>query len=163
MLLSFAVYDVYLPAEVRAILQFFQWCISLGLDGIPITCVGARGFHLELLFWMVVPLLAFLVVAAVVYARLILDHFSPRRKKAGRASPFAEVTHFERLIPLALRIAFLSCTLLATLISVHPFVQISPRARVSLPWQTQSSRAQPSKRFLAMSSTKVRGAGSWQT
>ena len=96
------IYDVYLPAEVRALLQFFQVFISLGLEGVPLTCVGAVGFHRELIFWMIVPLITFAVVVLVAYMRAFVLQMSGQRQPVSASSPF------ERILPIFLRVAFLA-------------------------------------------------------
>ena len=37
------VYDILLPAEVRELLLTIQFTISIGIDGVPLACVGANG------------------------------------------------------------------------------------------------------------------------
>ena len=94
------VYDVYLPAEVRAMLQFFQVLISLGVEGVPLACAGAVGFHRVLLFWTIAPLIAFVIAVLVVYMHM----YTPRQR---RQSP-PDSSHFERILPIFLRVTFLA-------------------------------------------------------
>jgi hypothetical protein len=37
------VYDLFLPATVREMLVQFSFTISLGIEGVPLECVGAKG------------------------------------------------------------------------------------------------------------------------
>ena len=94
------VYDVYLPAVVRTLLQFFQLLISFGLEGVPLACVGAVGFHRELLYWTIAPLIAFAIAVLILYAQAWM-----RKQQHQTAS---ELSHFERVLPIFLRIAFLA-------------------------------------------------------
>jgi hypothetical protein len=50
------VYEVFLPAEVRGLLKQIRIVISLGIESIPLRCVGANGYVKRLLFWMITPL-----------------------------------------------------------------------------------------------------------
>ena len=45
------VYDLYFPAEVRALLNTFTIWFSLGMEGIPLECVGAVGYEKKLQLW----------------------------------------------------------------------------------------------------------------
>ena len=38
------VYEIRLPAEVRGLLQHLGFVISLGLEGVPLACIGAKGY-----------------------------------------------------------------------------------------------------------------------
>ena len=38
-----AVYEIYLPTEVRALLQQIRIIISLGIEGVPLRCMKIRG------------------------------------------------------------------------------------------------------------------------
>ena len=49
------VYDIYLPADVRVLLEQLRIGISLGIEGVPLACVGANGYFKKLLFWMLAP------------------------------------------------------------------------------------------------------------
>lgn len=102
-----------MPAEVRAVLAFFKLSISLGLDGIPLACLGANDFYWQLLYWMLAPLLAFAAALLTVYARIGFVAASTRfRKTNGQMNHDGEannrISHFERIMPIVLRIAFLS-------------------------------------------------------
>ena len=94
------IYDVYLPAEVRQLLQFFEVFISFGLEGVPMACIGAVGFHRELLYWTITPLIAVVVTVMVVYTHA--------RMMTGGREPSYQLSHFERILPIFLRVTFLA-------------------------------------------------------
>lgn len=90
-------YDLFLPAEVRELLQLIKFTISLGIDGIPLACVGANGYLWRLVFWMAVPLASAIVAMCVSVARVLLcssDRTNARLLKS--------------IVPVVLRIFFLS-------------------------------------------------------
>ena len=43
------VYEIRLPAEVRGLLQYLTFVISFGLEGVPLTCLGVKGYVRRLL------------------------------------------------------------------------------------------------------------------
>ena len=53
-----SVYGIMLPAEVRELLLNIQLTISLGIDGIPLACIGANGYFARLAFAPVVACVA---------------------------------------------------------------------------------------------------------
>ena len=95
------IYDVYLPAEVRALLQFFELFISFGLEGVPLACVGAVGFHRKLLYWMFAPLVAFVVAILAIHVHTWVN-------MRYRRQPPPKSSHFERALPIFLRVTFLA-------------------------------------------------------
>jgi hypothetical protein len=86
------VYDLFLPAAVRELLLHIQLTISLGIEGVPLECVGATGYITRLLLWSSAPL--FLVLLAVLIEAVRLC----RRRQFGFAKDFRAV------IPVTLRI-----------------------------------------------------------
>ena len=52
------VYNLYFPAEVRALLNSFRVWFSLGMEGVPLECVGAVGYEKKLALWFTAPLIA---------------------------------------------------------------------------------------------------------
>jgi hypothetical protein len=90
------VYQVFLPPEVREILQQIQIVISLGLGGIPLACVGADGYVNRLLFWMVSPLLLLSLVIIVVVVKTCLH-----------VGSIVATDVAKQALPVVLRIAFL--------------------------------------------------------
>jgi hypothetical protein len=93
------VYQVFLPPEVRAILQQLRVVISLGLDGIPLACVGVDGYQRRLLFWMLCPLI--LISLAVVVVLMNVCYHA----HCGRTALLANI--MKKVLPIVLRIAFL--------------------------------------------------------
>lgn len=63
-------YDIYLPAEVRGLIQQMRVAISLGIEGVPLACVGAEGYFHRLLFWVFTPLVLVGVAAFLILAYL---------------------------------------------------------------------------------------------
>lgn len=81
-------------------LQLVQVSISLGIEGIPLACVGADGYLSRLMFWALTPIFIVLVVGVVQVARL------------GRAR-MSRVMLLQKTAPIALRIiGFLSYPIL---------------------------------------------------
>ena len=64
------VYEVTMPAQVRAVMSIFTLGVSFGLGSSTdvLTCLGFIGFLPRLIFWMVLP--AVLVVLILVGIRL---------------------------------------------------------------------------------------------
>ena len=104
------VYEVYLPPEVRALLANIRFIISLGLEGIPLACVGANGYVQRLLFWMLFPLA--LVLLAVLLA--VIDRCCRRKGN------FSVLRTAEEALPNFLRLGFVVYPLVAnvTFISI---------------------------------------------
>ena len=106
-----SVYDLFLPAEVRQVLYLFRFVVSFGIDGIPLSCVGAGGYFSRVLFWTVAPaVLATSVVSLGVAWHLWI-------KSAGRTSGSAATVPtgandwlalLGNLAPIVLRMAFLA-------------------------------------------------------
>ena len=69
------VYDLFLPAEIRELLLQLQLIISLGIDGIPLACVGARGYMPRLLFWSLVPIIVLLPAVAFSVLPILFKYF----------------------------------------------------------------------------------------
>jgi hypothetical protein len=90
------VYQVFLPPDVRAILQQIRIVISLGLDGIPLACVHADGYVNRLFFWMLSPLLLISLAAMVVCVQL-----------SCHACAFTVGAFAKRMLPIVMHIAFL--------------------------------------------------------
>ena len=90
------VYDVHLPASVHELLSKVQFTISIGLDGIPLECIGAGGYISRLIFWILVP---FVIVA------LFLCYGGGRGLLAGRA---LRAGLLESTAPAILRVCFLA-------------------------------------------------------
>ena len=61
-----------LPAEVRALLQRVRIIISLGVEGVPLACVGADGYEKRVMLWTLAPLALAALMASVVLAHLKL-------------------------------------------------------------------------------------------
>ena len=43
------------PAEVKDFLRSVTFVISLGIEGLPFTCLGMTGYVQRLWFWMLLP------------------------------------------------------------------------------------------------------------
>jgi len=93
-----SVYDILLPAEVRQLLLSIQLTISIGIDGVPLACVGANGYIPRLLFWMMLPLIVVVATSCVGAARVLIS----TKLQASRAA-LVDAT-----LPGVLRIFFLS-------------------------------------------------------
>ena len=91
------VYQVRLPEEVRALLQVLRIVISLGIEGVPLACVGANGYVARLLFWMLAP--AALVTLA---NSIVAMHLLARRRLTSWS------TVLQHTAPIALRIVFVA-------------------------------------------------------
>ena len=66
------VYDFRLPPEIQSILNTLKFGISLGIEGIPLECLGTQGYQAQLVFWMVVPPTA--VVLVVLFMAMALKY-----------------------------------------------------------------------------------------
>ena len=93
-----SVYDILLPADVRGMLLNIQLTISLGIDGIPLACVGANGYIPRLTFWTLLPAAVVSVVSSIGAARVLLV----TRCNATRTALL------EATMPAVLRIFFLT-------------------------------------------------------
>ena len=79
------VYDVSLPADVRAVLERLTVVVSFGMGGVattPLECVGLAGYVPRLLFWMIVPAVLTVIIMAGVGVSMSL-----KKKKVKKASP----------------------------------------------------------------------------
>ena len=92
------VYEIVMPSEVAGLLRFFQFAISIGIEGIPLACIGADGYIARLVFWIVLPAVVVGVASSVGVARLMLV-------SQGRATRAALL---DATLPAILRIFFLS-------------------------------------------------------
>ena len=95
------VYEIYLPSDVRALLQQLRIVISLGIEGVPLACVQADGYEKRLQFWMWTPLVLVALATLTVMVHLLYH----RAHSLKRLSP---ALIFEHVMPVVLRIAFLS-------------------------------------------------------
>ena len=95
------VYEVFLPAEVRGLLKQIRIVISLGIESIPLGCVGANGYVKRLLFWMITPLVLVLISFVGVLLKLC---FLTRKRKADQMITWPRL--LELATPIMLRIFF---------------------------------------------------------
>ena len=102
------VYDVLLPDIVREMLPSVHLAISLGIEGIPLACIGANGYIARLLFWLTAPLLFTLLGVLLQAVQLCLQ------------SRFAWAALLAAVPPVALRIIFV-CYPAITNISFEAF------------------------------------------
>ena len=95
------VYDVFLPTVVHEQLKQIQVVISLGIDGIPLACIGADGYIARLWFWTLAPATFMIMMACTraITARVF------------RNAPNCRSAILEGALPVVLRVAFLSYTL----------------------------------------------------
>ena len=91
------VYEVNMPPAVRALLQQLRIGISLGIEGYPLACVGANGYHKRLLLWTFMPLV--LVLLAIL--AVMIDVPLRQRKQV------TILLLFQNAMPAVLRIAFI--------------------------------------------------------
>ena len=111
------VYEIRLPAEVRGLLQQLTFIISLGLEGVPLTCLGAKGYVQRLLLWMLLPWVAVLVLVIAVVAQLQvvqahLDDKTPaiqharfsQNEEIGRPQGHILVQAIQRVTPMVLNL-----------------------------------------------------------
>ena len=102
-----SVYAILLPEQVRLLLFTLQLSISLGIDGIPLACVGAAGYYARLLLWMVSPLVAVSVVTCIGALRVLVKRgrsTSPTKMLNGTAPAALRV--FFLAYPIATNVAF---------------------------------------------------------
>ena len=85
-----------LHPRVRVLLQQLQIVISLGLEGVPLECVGAKGYLKRLQLWMILPLV-------VVCIGFVAESFRLSSKKRLTA-----VNLFKGATPNTLRIFFVT-------------------------------------------------------
>ena len=96
------VYEIFLPEEVRHLLQQVRIIISLGLEGVPLECVGADGYVKRLLFCMLAPIGCILLFAL---ARLLMQR-KQMRHACRRLRPGLIFILEGILIPSVLRVGF---------------------------------------------------------
>ena len=87
-----------LPAEVRELLRAVQLTISLGIDGIPLACIGANGYIPRLAFWVVLPAILVAVTSCIGATHTL---FAKRCRVTSTAL-------LEATMPTVLRIFFLA-------------------------------------------------------
>ena len=97
-------YDVFLPSDVRELLLLLRFTISLGIEGIPLACIGYAGYLARLYFWTLVPLV---VVGIVLLARALLSICSCRSwwSLPADVAPIA-LRAFFLAYPIATNVAF---------------------------------------------------------
>ena len=99
---------------MRELLLTIQFSISLGIDGIPLVCLGADGYIPRLVFWMIMPLVFAAIACVYGTGRVLKDkdgseaheHGSQKRLNPVAASFGLRLAHAS--LPLVLRIFFLS-------------------------------------------------------
>ncbi len=79
-------------------LQNLRVIISLGIESVPLACVGAEGYLARLLFWICLPLILVGIATVGVLAYLLV-----RRRR-----PISVGNILKYLTPIALRIIFLT-------------------------------------------------------
>ena len=101
------VYAILLPAEVRELLLQLQLTISLGIDGIPLACVGAAGYKNRLVFWMLAPLLVVILTMAIGVSReQFVQHFRASRSQLLNSTAPAVLRIFFLAYPIVTNVAF---------------------------------------------------------
>ena len=79
------------PRQVRAILNTFKVWFSLGMEGVPLECVGAVGYEKKLQLWFTAPLVAIGVIVACVYVKInigrVREALAARRETLGNRHP----------------------------------------------------------------------------
>jgi hypothetical protein len=101
------VYEVSLPAEVKAMLRVIRITLSLGLGSLPsvLTCVGLPGFEAYLVLWFIAPIAASICLLLTSAGYMLLRlHLDPRRPPCT-ALTFRSV--WRLAVPLILRMLFL--------------------------------------------------------
>ena len=76
------VYDVSLPADVRAVLERLTVVVSFGMGGVattPLECVGLAGYVPRILFWMILPVVLTLIILVGVGLSMCLK----KKKSSG--------------------------------------------------------------------------------
>ena len=89
------VYDLFLPAAVREMLYSVQFTISLGIDGIPLSCVGATDYTARLILLSIAPIFFLLLAVLIQAVRLLWQRH------------FVIIKLLRSVAPVTLRIAFL--------------------------------------------------------
>lgn len=103
------VYDLFFPSEIRSLFATLTLAISLGVDGVPLSCVGANGFLPRLLFWIVAPLvLALIVILAGVFVVAFLGYRPTSLVMKTRSKCPILTATLRTVVPLVLRIFFIA-------------------------------------------------------
>ena len=97
------VYEIRLPAEIRRLLQQLSFIISLGFEGVPLSCLGAKGYVLRLLLSMLLPCLIVLILLIVMLARLQVARRVPKVKSRHATREFSQHEHLVTKTPLFVR------------------------------------------------------------
>ena len=108
-----------MPTEVRVLLQRLAFAISLGFEGLPLSCLGAKGYVRRLLLWMLAPWAAVLVFVIAMVAQLqILKRVSTKSSQRttlrfSQGEDRVTTAHIlvkaiQRVTPMVLRIFFLA-------------------------------------------------------
>jgi hypothetical protein len=103
------VYDLFFPEEIRSLFAQLTLAISLGIDGVPLSCVGARGFLPRLIFWTVAPLIVAAAVGSVGVVMVVFFGYRPKGlvMKTRPKHPII-VASLRTVTPLVLRIFFIA-------------------------------------------------------
>lgn len=104
-----SVYDLFLPSDVRELLRRLRFAISLGIDAIPLECMGAAGYVPRLWFWSISPL-AIIFVGAVggVIKVLLVDRDCSRQQIIANVLPTVLRIIF-LLYPVVTTVSFEAC------------------------------------------------------
>ena len=122
-----SVYDVSLPADVRAVLRFSLQLFSLGIQGFTTTslqCVGLSGYVSRLVFFMVFPPIAVLVILAAFWlgsnrSSVRAGFFHQTNKADPRVSSStvparSRTALIQRALPTILKVVFVLYPLVST-------------------------------------------------
>ena len=108
------VYEIYLPPDVRLLLQQLKIAISLGIEGVPLSCIGANGYMKRLQFWMFAPIVLVALATLTVLTHLLVMAIKKGSTGAGRVENNKAVQVWpsftlilKSVMPAVLRIAFL--------------------------------------------------------
>ena len=116
-----SVYEIRMPAEVRALLQQLNVVVSLGLEGIPLSCIGAVGYKQRLTLWMSVPPVFVIVWATLVYIMRATGQTCKamgwtwngrsvmKQEEYDRFEAMERMNFYSHVLPVALRTIFLAC------------------------------------------------------
>ena len=102
------VYDLFLPTEIRSLFASLTLAISLGIDGVPLACVGARGFLPRLVFWTVIPLVLAATVTVIGTAVVFLGYRPKSLEVKTRTKRPITTATLRTVVPLVLRIFFIA-------------------------------------------------------
>ena len=97
-------HQVTLPANVRRVLSYLRFGISLGFSDTAsfLTCIGVGGYHWQLILWMLVPpvLICAILVSCIAYLL--------QKRRLSR------IALLETALPLVVKLLFLLYPLIAT-------------------------------------------------